>query len=105
MGVDIVEYLLKTGPISLGDLVTRLPDLSGILKNLIDLEDRGEIDIKGKREVLRDLTHVAEESQQISNNPDSARQQFFERFKDMPEASEIRVLLSESGFRKMRLAR
>jgi hypothetical protein len=105
MGVDIVEYLLKTGPISLGDLLTRLPDPSGILKNLKELEERGDIDIKGKPGVLRDLTQVAEQTQQTSGDPESARDQFFDRFKDIPEASEIRVFLSESGFRKMRLAR
>ncbi len=95
---QVLQYLLQTGPITLSDLVTRMPDIPQTLHSLIELESSKKVEIKGDRAALTRLIKVVDDAS--GGAPEAIRQRFFEGLKEIAAANDIKVRLSQSGFRR-----
>jgi hypothetical protein len=95
---NISQYLLKTGPINLGDLVTRVPQLA---TQLADLKSDGEIEIEGDGNVVERLALALKSAQEeIGKHPEVALTLLQASLNQIPGARQLRVRLSESAFRR-----
>jgi hypothetical protein len=91
---DISQYLLKTGPIKLADLVTRVPEVA---TQLAALQSSGEIEIHGARDAIKELELALQDVRQPRDESDAARMLLQSL---NPEAQRLQVRLSESAFGK-----
>jgi hypothetical protein len=98
MVYDISHYLLKTGPINLGDLVTRVPELA---TRLATLKSDGEIEIDGDSNAVESLDLALKSAQEeIGQHPETALTFLQSSLNQIPGARQLRVRLSESAFRR-----
>ncbi|HMC30867.1 MAG TPA: hypothetical protein VKL99_08515 [Candidatus Angelobacter sp.] len=90
---DVLNYLVKTGPISLADLVLRFDDPPKMLRTLDSLREREEVDIDQADVIKRIINHIdqvpAHQMVEASYNV----------LRDTPEAKSI-VRLTDRGFKK-----
>ena len=90
---DILNYLMKTGPISLADLAFRFDDPPRVLRALSGLKEREEVDID-QAGVLEQIIH------QIDQIPaPQMLEGSYNVLRDTPEAKSV-VRLTGRGFRK-----
>jgi hypothetical protein len=97
---DVLNYLVKIGPIPLADLALRFDDLPTVLRTLNDLRKRGDVTIvdaglkENQGQVLERIID------RISEFPPDARaQQSYSVLMSSPEANST-VLLTNQGFKK-----
>jgi hypothetical protein len=91
---DISQYLLKTGPLKLADLVTRVP---AVATHLAALQSSGEIEIHGARDAIKELELALQDMGQQHDESDAARMLLQSL---NPDAQQLQVRLSESAFGK-----
>src|SRR5262249_18422452 len=89
---DVLNYLVKTGPISLVDLVLRFDDPPKVLQTLDDLRERQEVTID--QSVIQ---HIMTYINQVP--PHEMKEASYGILRDGPEAKSI-VRLTDRGFKK-----
>jgi hypothetical protein len=104
---DVLNYLMKTGPIPLADLALRFDDPPMMLRTLNDLKERGEVDIvdmgqsgpcqpeNGNRHALERIIDRISEFP-----PDEMREESYSVLLGSPEAQST-VRLTDKGFKKI----
>ena len=94
---DVLNYLIKTGPIPLADLALRFDDLPTMLRTLNDLSKRGDVeivDVPGlDEEHGHGLERIIDKISQFS--PDG----YYSVLLSSPEANST-VLLTNQAFQK-----
>jgi len=90
---DVLNYLMKTGPISLSDLALRFDDPPRVLRALNGLREREEVDLDQSGVLQRIMD-------QINNVPsDEMLKESFSILRNSSEAQSI-VRLTHRGFRR-----
>jgi translation initiation factor IF-2 len=90
---DVLNYLVKTGPISLADLVLRFDDPPKVLRTLDGLREREEVNIDQGDVIKRIINHI----DQVP--PHQMQEVSYNILRDAPEAKSI-VRLTDRGYRK-----
>jgi len=99
--VFVLDYLLKTGPISLRDLVTRMSSMPELATRLAELTSSGEIELEGDRDAIRRLNLVLRTTEEeAAAQPDVVLARLQTNLNEIPGAKQVRVRLSESAFRR-----
>src|SRR5437762_9401311 len=98
---EVLNYLMKTGPIPLADLALRFDDPHKVLRALNNLENRGDILILsapggvGKAHLV---AHLIEEINKFS--PTATAEESYNFLMDAPETKSI-VRLTNKGLRNI----
>ncbi len=101
MRLDVSRYLLKTGPISLADLLTRVPELATDLPMLKGLAASGEIRIEGDEAALDTVIRAVQAAhEEAGGHPEAAQQHVLKSLDEIPGAKQLRICPSESAFRR-----
>ena len=93
----LLQYLMKTGPILLNDLATRVPDA---LTGLVDLVQSGDVEIKATPDVQTTILKLLGEAFGPSQSRHEARDRVYRFLDSTPEARSAEVALSERAFRR-----
>lgn len=97
---DVLNYLVKTGPIPLADLALRFDDLPTVLRTLNALRKRGDVtigDVGLQENESQVLEHIIDRIYEFP--PDARVQQSYSVLMSSPEANST-VLLTNQGFKK-----
>jgi hypothetical protein len=93
---SLLQYLLKTGPIPLSYLVTRVA-VAGLAALLAELRSRGALQFEGTGEAISSVDRALAEAKQLPEN--AALSLLQETLTQTPEGNQLQVRLSESGFK------
>jgi len=95
------QYLLRTGPISLGDVFSQSPDRTKTLITLLRLTKEGDARVEGEANAARLFEGLAPEVTRLREESPPGR--VVDRLQESiqtPGFANLVVSLSESGFRK-----
>ena len=101
---DLLTYLVKTGPITLEELVIRTDtEMSDVASDLVHLIDSGDVEVEGNQSAVKEALKRFEEgsSRGAEFGPSSVRGDFFAALA-ASDAQTAKLRLSSRGFRKVR---